>query len=312
MKSKPTLKAFTLVELLVVIAIIGVLVSLLLPAVQKVRESARRTQCSNHLKQLGLAFHMHHDQYKILPTAGGPDWTWHMTYKNGAPAIAPEQHGGWGFQILPFIEQMAVWQGGGQSTDIDKSVFAIGYKIPTLFCPTRRPPQSAPAGDWYPNPSPNPHAGVSSEHAKNDYAAGSHDSAAGFSQGIGPVIRTWTSATDMTQGIGFERITDGQSNTLMLGEKCWNRAGDNAMLANDNEGYTCGWNHDTSRYTNRAPAPDYKDSSLAIKDVFGSAHDGIFQITLCDGSVRSISYYVDLATWQSLGHRSDGQAIALP
>jgi prepilin-type N-terminal cleavage/methylation domain-containing protein len=100
-----TRRAFTLVELLVVIAIIGVLVALLLPAVQAARESARRTQCVNHLKQLALAAQNHADTYRILPSAGGPGWDYHMSYINGVPQIAPQQHGGWGFQILPFIEQ---------------------------------------------------------------------------------------------------------------------------------------------------------------------------------------------------------------
>src|SRR5262245_42770934 len=116
---------FTLVELLVVIAIIGVLVSLLLPAVQSSREASRRTMCQNNLKQMGLAFHQHHDALQVFPT-GGWDWMTPPTYVNGAPATGSAQQAGWGFQILPYIEQTAVWNGGSGANDNDKALLAIG------------------------------------------------------------------------------------------------------------------------------------------------------------------------------------------
>lgn len=296
--------AFTLVELLVVIAIIGILVALLLPAVQSARESGRRTTCVNHLKQIALAFHHHHDAYNTLPSAGGPDWQYHMTMTNGSPAIAGKQHAGWGYQILPFIEAQSVWTGGTATTDIDRSIFAISTPQAFLFCPSRRKPEVVRAGDWY-GFMPDGSAGNSGKtfgHAKNDYAAASHDSDSAHPTGVGAV-------TQMTPQ-RFNNILDGTAHTMLLGEKRMNIRLLGKMQANDNEGYTCGWNHDIMRYTEREPRPDFMHASDPGDDRFGSSHPGGMCYANVDASVQFLRYNISLTTFQRMGRRDDGLTIA--
>jgi prepilin-type N-terminal cleavage/methylation domain-containing protein len=131
--------AFTLVELLVVIAIIGILVALLLPAIQAARESARRSQCGSHLKNIGLALLNHHDSRKVFPTGGSKylqaGFTYRQNQENGRP-LGPDRQGlGWGFQILPYIEETAA-SSVTTSEDLQKIVVSI------YVCPSRRLPRT--------------------------------------------------------------------------------------------------------------------------------------------------------------------------
>ncbi len=150
-KSVRSKSAFTLIELLVVIAIIAILIGLLLPAVQKVREAAARMSCSNNLKQIGIGFHTYNDAYGYLP-CGGTNSN-NITQSNGqpcvpgvAPAVGQLQGASWAFQILPYLEQGNVYngnmpggygtvgQGGSQANTVPSAI------IKTYYCPSRRNP----------------------------------------------------------------------------------------------------------------------------------------------------------------------------
>ena len=121
-------RGFTLVELLVVIAIIGILVALLLPAIQAAREAARRTECTNHLKQFVTAMHNHHDVYKIFPTGGTLPWA------NAKRFAGNKTDPGWAYQILPFMEQKDLYEDPDFLGVVQKAL------LPVYFCPSRRAP----------------------------------------------------------------------------------------------------------------------------------------------------------------------------
>lgn len=274
--------AFTLVELLVVIAIIGTLIGLLLPAVQKIREAASRTQCQNNLKQIGLAFHNHHDNQGNFPSGG---WGWNQppTYLGaGHPAVGARQRAGWGFQILPYIEGETVWKAG--------PVVAVATPNKVFFCPSRRGPQTLSHNDNYLPPI----AGGTITHAMCDYAGSNRE-------GTGVVRRFFP--TRMTD------ITDGTTNTVMIAEKRINLHFLGQWQDDDNEGYTAGWNADTMRRTSRVPAADYSRPDGDGFYQFGSSHPVQMNAVFADGSVRPVRYSVSRDVFKSLGDKADGKVI---
>jgi len=281
---------FTLIELLVVIAVISTLIGLLVPAVQKVREAANRLSCQNNLKQMGLAFHMHHDQFHGFPTGG---WIAYLppNYTGGMPVIGKGQQAGWAFQILPFLEADNTWKGGQATTDPGRALVAIGTTNKMYFCPSRRSPQTI----IYPDNYLPPLSGGPVTHALCDYAASNKD-------GTGIVMQI-----NPTQ---LADITDGTSNTLMVGEKRLNRTYLGKKQQDDNQGYTAGYNFDTIRKTTRPPAPDYNAPTGDGAGLFGSSHPAGFNAVFADGSVHTILYSIDRFVFQYLGDKSDGHVIA--
>lgn len=295
---------FTLVELLVVIAIIGILVALLLPAIQAAREAARRSQCVNHLKQLSLAFSLHENSFKVYPDGGEQQWSGRSFSGTGSskrPRVAPWQAWGWPYQILPYIEQASLW-----GVLEDSKVMSVA--IPDFFCPSRRPPQ------------------VIDSRAMMDYAGNAGTSQIGINHwgmmGNGndaPIVRRPDSRfKDRTGQVNPGRqIEDGTSKTLLLAEKCLNVgfANQGQGQADDDSGYVDGWDWDNVRWGNFPPSPDWssvdpndpRNSGVTNHSAFGSSHPGIFNAGLCDGSVTSLNYDVDLEVFKRFSSRDDGQ-----
>jgi prepilin-type processing-associated H-X9-DG protein len=271
----------------VVIAIIAVLIGLLLPAVQKIREAAARMSCTNNLKQIGLAFHNHHDTYNYFPS-GGWEWNTVPNYVGGQPAVGAQQKAGWGFQVLPFLEGDNVWKGGQASNDLGRALVAIGTSNKVFFCPSRRAPQTVTFSN------PDYLGGMSVTHALCDYAASNLE-------GTG-VVRQYTP-------VRIADVTDGLSNTLMAADKRLNRRYLGQPQANDYIGYTAGWENDTVRSTDARPRPDLNGEDDGREELFGSSHPDRFNAVFADGSVRPISYLIDPLVFSYLGNKSDGQVI---
>lgn len=319
-------QGFTLVELLVVIAIIGVLVALLLPAVQAAREAARRTQCTNNLKQLTLAMLSHEDVHGHLPSGG-----WYGAWL-GDPdrGFDGDQPGGWIYNLLPFIEQQTIRDMGSGLTDRGKwPVYDQRDRlaIPMLNCPTRRP--AVP----YPNTQGHtPYNARASElHVRSDYAANAGDVRfleayvldtistkrtfdAVLSAPDWPPRLSWSSGiVSSGKTIPLRAITDGLSNTYAVGERNINANNyeDGNEHGNDWSMW-CGYQDDIVRSTyhyrpdgeDRVPVQD--TPGLDYEDHFGSAHPGGCHISYVDGSVDLVGYDVDPEVHRRSGHRSEG------
>jgi prepilin-type N-terminal cleavage/methylation domain-containing protein/prepilin-type processing-associated H-X9-DG protein len=351
-------RAFTLIELLVVIAIIAVLIGLLLPAVQKVREAANRISCVNNLKQMALAVHNHHSTYNFLPTAGDPYWYyWNRTLNGSSPASGAQQSWGWMYQVMQFIEQDNLWAYYEPVTDPKSAKFQGDYfieaNIPKIYnCPSRRGRVSdlTHAGAWNGQTvivNPADYAGNGGTFSLGWGGTDGTDNTGVFNgviHALAPGQSPRPISTTVVKGapLKFADITDGLSNTMLIGEKAVNKVTYQSASSGtwgDYENYAEGLAWDNIRYGTFGDAfdndpynPTAKHTSpnnpvqdqaapLAIYGTpdhpawpnwhWGSAHPGGFNAAMADGSVRSISYNIDLLTQYYLCNRKDGQVFNL-
>ena len=292
-------RGFTLIELLVVIAIIAVLIGLLLPAVQKVRESASRARCTNQLKQMALAINNYQATLGYYPSGGTVPWA-NIIRVGGTAVQAPEQEVGWAFQILPYIEQDRVFKNPDDNT-IFKTI------IPIYNCPSRRGPTVV---DYNSN----------LDHALMDYAAAvpgnvNDDTGTTMWQGgdftepldsvyFGVIVRAKSKSGSVTPA----RVEDGLSNTFVFGEKRLETLNYSIGDWHDDRGWTDGWDPDVLRVTTISPIRDAPSGVTGYE--FGGPHPVSMNGAFADGSVHAIAYTIDKAVFNSLGDRRDGKNLS--
>ena len=305
---------FTLIELLVVIAIIAVLIGLLVPAVQKVREAANRISCTNNLKQLGLAVHHYHDVHKQLPPA----------------RVGRDAYATWPILVAPYIEaqNLANLWDVTQIYQKQPNALARTTTLPVFFCPTRRAPMTSPPEE---NGNTNEDGNGHLESACGDYACcdgngkdrntkdanGAMISPRVLSPNVDdnnpypkPILR-FRSRTR------FADITDGLSSTLLIGEKHVRQGGLGTAVNGDNAYYSgfdyttaqrsAGWYIDSNNQKQNKPLMKMTDAASTIR--FGSWHPGICNFVFCDGSVQALPVNIDIDVLRRLAARNDNEPV---
>jgi prepilin-type N-terminal cleavage/methylation domain-containing protein len=308
--------AFTLIELLVVIAIIAVLIGLLLPAVQKVREAGNRTRCANNLKQVAMACHNYHDALGSFPT--------NTLYNAAGDQNAPN----WSFlaRLLPYMEQNNLYgQAKIPTNTIAQSQDWIGLQLNTFLCPSDPISNQGPRGgdqcvggvpagltnikgvtgaNWGGGPVGSPNWWGTDPQWVNPDARGNYD---GMGHGDGIF---WDQRVFLGQRptIRIPDIADGTSNTLMLGEVLAAQCEENNWAHAFDAVATCALDPNVRRADGSAYDPEDVPNTLG----FGSSHPGGLQFALADGSVRFLNKDIPRLIYRALATRAGGEALQLP
>ncbi len=295
--------AFTLVELLVVIAIIGILIAMLLPAVQAAREAARRMSCTNNLKQIGLALHNYHDTHRTLPTG------WIGFNASGAADFVGEPGWAWSTRILPFLEQQPLYETIDTNTWVADPVNdrARVSTVPTFICPSdvgkdvftlmeaideeheSTTPVTTLAKSNYPGVF-----GTLDMHAVCEQGEPGYNGC----QGNGMFY--------LNRNVAFRDITDGLSNTFMVGER-WSK-----WIQSTWTGVVHGGWHAPARVVAVASDGFPPNSEANVEQQthnFSSFHPAGTNFLLCDGHVKMISETIDVETYGALCTRSAGDLV---
>ncbi|TWT86018.1 putative major pilin subunit [Posidoniimonas polymericola] len=330
-------RGFTLVELLVVIAIIGVLIALLLPAVQSARESARRIECKNHLKQISLAALNHESTHRHLPTGG---WGYRWVGDAGS-GYGAKQPGGWAYNILEYMELAERRELGGAiverlvareaipESDQNEMLALVSSPVAGFLCPSRRSVKAYPLIDpSLPYLAYNAQACRAARPgkegcfvARGDYRANAGSINRGEEEGPTPNYvnyhRWWADPTTQT-GVVFQRsavklgqITDGTSHTFLVGEKALNEADyESGTHSSDDQCVYSGHDQDNIGYTSNGaermpPLRDNLASGTATRWRFGGPHPAVMNVAMVDGSVDSLPFDIDVDLFAAMGGRAD-------
>lgn len=318
---------FTIIELLVVIAIIGVLIALLMPAVQQARAAARRTQCANHLKQLGLATHMFHDTYNAFPPArlilDIPRST------NDTATRVGMDEPTWLVRLLPFLDQAAFHEQWDEYRSYGHhAVSARNQALSVFLCPDRRSADRAVVEDKFvtilaPCGCPAGFQAVPGG-AVTDYAACHGDLSPGAlnrptdfywgGNGTGVLISSRPAGNpdaiqrDWLDRVGLSSVTDGASQTLLIGELHIPRGQDLTTPFNGPAYYGRHLTSFSRLGGPGVPLAHGADDQRVNQYSFGSSHSGVVQFTLADGSVRPLSTSISTRILGRLTNRRDGAA----